>query len=77
MDTHGDAADLASYNYAHFDRHIAEGGEQEMTVAFREAFRAGQRAGDYPLHRLDDAARVRLSELWRSKPLVMEFGSFT
>lgn len=77
MDTHGDAADLASYNYAHFDQHIAEGGEQEMTVAFRETFRAGQRAGDFPLHSLDDAARVRLSELWRSKPLVMEFGSFT
>jgi hypothetical protein len=31
----GDAAhlgDLESYNYAHFDEHIAEGGEQEATA---------------------------------------------
>lgn len=27
--------------------------------------------------RLGDGALVSLSELWRSKPLVMEFGSFT
>lgn len=77
MASHADAADLAAYNYAHFDEHIAEGGEQEMTVAFRETYRAGQRAEDFSLHRLDDGANVRLSALWRSKPLVMEFGSFT
>ncbi|MDP8931448.1 MAG: hypothetical protein M3O70_23480 [Actinomycetota bacterium] len=77
MATQDDVADLAAYNYAHFDEHIAEGGEQEMTVAFRESYRAGQRAGDFSLHRLDDGASVRFSELWRAKPLVMEFGSFT
>lgn len=72
-----DVADLAKYNYARFDEHIAEGGEQEMEDAFRHTFRAGQRAADFPLRRLDDGARVRLSDLWRSKPLIMEFGSFT
>lgn len=77
VDTQDNPADLASYNYAHFDQHIAKGGEQEMAAAFRDTFRAGQRAGDFALQRLDDAARVRLSELWRSTPLVMEFGSFT
>jgi hypothetical protein len=42
-----------------------------------EPFRAGQRAGDFTLPRLGDGAQVRLSELWSSKPLVMELGSFT
>lgn len=69
--------DLVSYNYAHFDQHIAEHGEQEMTTAFRSSFRVGERAADFSLVRLDDDAQVTLSDLWRSKPLVMEFGSFT
>lgn len=72
-----DPVDLAKYNYARFDEHIAEGGEQEADAAFRRAFRAGERAADFSLQRLDDGAQVRLSDLWRSKPLVMEFGSFT
>ncbi len=69
--------DPGTYNYAHFDEHIAKGGEQEAAAAFRASFRAGQRAEDFTLPRLDDAAQVRLADLWRSKPLVMEFGSFT
>lgn len=72
-----DPVDLATYNYARFDEHIAEGGEQEAEAAFRQSFRAGQRAADLPLRRIDDGAQVRLADLWRSKPLVMEFGSFT
>jgi hypothetical protein len=69
-------AEQASYNYAHFDQHVAEGGHREAEAAFRASFRAGQRAADFTLPQLD-GAQVRLSELWRDKPLVMEFGSFT
>jgi hypothetical protein len=65
------------YNYERFDEHIADGGEQEAAAAFRASFRAGQRAADFTLLRLDDAAQVSLASLWKSKPLVMEFGSFT
>jgi hypothetical protein len=46
-------------------------------AAFWDAPRAGERAADFALLRLGDGVQVRLSQLWRSKPLVMEFGSFT
>lgn len=72
-----DATDLATYNYAHFDQHVLSGGHREDEAAFRASFRAGDQAADFALPRLDDGAPVRLSELWRDKPLVMEFGSFT
>src|SRR5262249_1333452 len=39
--------------------------------------RAGRWAPDFTLPWLGGGAGVRLSDLWRSKPLVMEFGSFT
>lgn len=72
-----DVADLAAYNYAHFDQHVLSGGHREDEAAFRVSFRAGEAAADFTVLRLDDGAPVRLSELWRDKPLVMEFGSFT
>jgi hypothetical protein len=65
------------YNYVYFDRHVAAGDDGRDEAAFRASFRAGEMAGDFTLVRLDDGARVNLSDLWRSKPLVMEFGSFT
>ncbi|MBA0124449.1 hypothetical protein H0B56_02715 [Haloechinothrix sp. YIM 98757] len=65
------------YNYPNFDQHIAEGGERHAEAAFRDAMGAGEQAKDYTLLRLEDGARVELSELWRARPLVMEFGSFT
>jgi len=46
-------------------------------AAFWGSPRAGQRAPDFTRPRLGEGAQVRLSDLWRSKPLVMEFGSFT
>jgi hypothetical protein len=67
---------MVEYNYAHFDEHIEH--EQDSTTAgFRQSLHVGERAADFALTRLDDGQQVRLSELWRSKPLVMEFGSFT
>lgn len=68
---------LGAYNYRHFDQHVARGGDLEDEVAFRASPHAGELAENSTLVRLDDAAQVRLDELWRSKPLVMEFGSFT
>lgn len=65
------------YNYAHFDEHVADGGDQAASESFRHAMRAGQRGVDFEVTRLDDEVPVRLSELWRAAPLVVEFGSFT
>jgi hypothetical protein len=65
------------YNYARFDGYVAAGGDIADEAAFWASPRAGQRAPDFTLPRLGDGAQVRLSDMWRSKPLVMEFGSFT
>jgi len=72
-----DVTDLVAYNYTYFDQHVAEGGHKKDEAAFRACFHAGEIAEDFTLPRLDDGAGVRLSALWKSKPLVMEFGSFT
>ncbi len=71
----GDGA--AAYNYARFDDYVAAGGDVADETAFWASPRAGQRAPDFTLPRLGDGAQIRLSDLWRSQPLVMEFGSFT
>ena len=67
----------AVYNYAHFDDYVADGGDVADESAFWASPRAGQRAPDFVVPRLGDGSGVRLSDLWRSRPLVMEFGSFT
>ena len=67
----------ASYNYPYFDDYVAGGGDIADGAAFWASPRAGERAADFTLARLGDEAQVGLSGLWRSKPLVMEFGSFT
>lgn len=71
-----DVTDLAAYNYEYFDQHVAEGGHEKDEAAFRAGFQAGEAAEDFSLPSLD-GDEVRLSHLWKSKPLVMEFGSFT
>jgi len=60
------------YNYAHF---LEVGGPE--FAAFPTFLRVGEAAPDGEVTRLDDRARVRLSEYWRSTPLVIEFGSVT
>ena len=72
-----DRDSMAAYNYPRFDEYVAAGGDVADEEAFRASARAGQRAPDFTLRRLGDGAGVRLSDLWRSRPLVMEFGSFT
>jgi hypothetical protein len=72
-----DRDSTAAYNYPHFDEYVAAGGDLADEDAFWASPRAGQRAPDFTLPRLGDGAGVRLPDLWRSRPLVMEFGSFT
>jgi hypothetical protein len=66
----------AGYNYARFDEYVAAGVDLADEEAFWASPRAGQRAPDFTLPRLDGTA-VQFSDRWRSRPLVMEFGSFT
>jgi hypothetical protein len=66
----------AAYNYPRFDAYVAAGGDMADEDAFRASPWAGQRAPDFTLPRLG-GADVSLSDLWRSRPPVMEFGSFT
>ena len=66
-----------SYNDPRFDDYVAAGGDVADEAGFWTSPRAGQRAPNFTLRRLGDDAGVGLSDLWRSKPLVMEFGSFT
>jgi hypothetical protein len=72
-----DRDSTAAYNYPRFDEYVAAGGDTADEAAFWASPRVGQRAPDFTLPRLGDDGSVRLSELWRSRPLVMEFGSFT
>ena len=73
----GQANGGAAYNYPRFDEYVAGGCDLADEDTFRASPWAGQRAPDFALPRLADGASVRLSDLWQSKPLVMEFGSFT
>lgn len=75
--TQADREPAAWYNYARFDDYVAAGGDLADEVAFWAAPRAGEPAADFTLPRLGDGAAIALSDLWRAKPLVMEFGSFT
>jgi hypothetical protein len=67
----------AAYNYPRFDEYVAAGGDLADEAAFWASPRAGQRVPDFTLPQLGDGADISLSGLWRSRPLVMEFGSFT
>ena len=67
---------VSSYNYEHFDAYVESGQDEREFSAFPNILHAGERAPDGELTTLD-GARVRLSELWRRRDLVLEFGSFT
>lgn len=69
-------SDVRAYNYTYFDRHVAAGGHERDEAAFRATFHAGEMAEDFTLPVLD-GDQLWLSALWKSKPLIMEFGSFT
>lgn len=64
------------YNYERFDVYVESRDDEREFGAFPNMLHAGERAPDGELALLDDD-RVRLSELWREKGVVLEFGSFT
>lgn len=61
------------YNYVDF----VMSREMPLFEAFRDRLHVGEKAPDFELTRLDDGAKVKLSEGWAEGPLVIEFGSFT
>jgi hypothetical protein len=72
-----DRGSVAGYNCPRFDEYGAAGGDRADEDALRAWPGAGRRAPDFTLPRLGGWTQVSLSGLWRSRPLVMEFGSFT
>lgn len=65
-----------AYNYDRFDEYVESGVDEREFGAFPDLLHAGERAPDGELT-LFDGDRVRLSELWSRRGVVLEFGSFT
>ncbi|HVI85497.1 MAG TPA: hypothetical protein VNA86_09280 [bacterium] len=62
-----------AYNYEHFPQDL----DAPLFAAFQNGLRVGTPAPDGEVTRLEDGARVFLSEYWRASPVVIEFGSIT
>lgn len=69
--------DQSTYNYARFDRYVEDGSEQREFRAFPDLLHAGEAAPEISGVLLDDGAALDLSEAWRQRTVVVEFGSFT
>lgn len=67
---------MGSYNYARFDAYVESADDEREFGSFPNRLHAGEGAPDGELMTLE-SERVRLSELWRGRGLVLEFGSFT
>ncbi len=67
---------MAGYNYEHFDLYIEGGAEAAEFGGFAKRLHARERAPDGDLLNLD-GPRVRLADLWETRGIVLEFGSFT
>lgn len=68
---------MSGYNYETFDEdYVVTGIEEREFAGFPNVLHAGERAPDGELTVLDGGP-VRLSELWRDRGVVLEFGSFT
>jgi len=67
---------VPAYNYEHFDAYVAAGEDEREFGAFPNALHAGEKAPDGELTLLG-GARLRLSDVWRRRGVVLEFGSFT
>lgn len=65
------------YNYERFDEYVASGTDSAEFHAFPNVLHAGDPAPDASLTLLNDGSEVKLSNLWASRNLVLEFGSFT
>ena len=67
---------MSAYNYEHFDAYVESGEDEREFGAFPNALHAGERPPDGELTVLGGES-IRLSDLWRRRGLVLEFGSFT
>lgn len=65
-----DHAEVEQYNY----RHFTEGADFD---GFRTVLPVGSPAPDFTAHDLESGRPVALSELWRGRDLLVEFGSLT
>lgn len=62
---------MSDYNYSTFTM------DDDEFAVFPTVNRAGTPAPDGELRDAADGSRVLLSDLWRRRPLVLEFGSIT
>lgn len=67
---------MSGYNYERFDEHVTCGDSGREFGLFPSMLHAGEYAPDGELTFLG-GERVRLSELWAERGVVLEFGSFT
>ena len=65
-----DPIDLETYNYAVFEGQ----GDYET---FPTSFQAGAEAPDFTATLLDTGEQVKLSDYWRERDVLIEFGSYT
>ncbi len=65
-----DSIDLTSYNYTTFE------GQGDFE-SFPLGPRVGSSAPDFPAVLLETGQEVRLSDYWRERDVLVEFGSFT
>jgi len=67
---------MIPYNYEQFDAYVETGLDGEEFGRFPNMLHAGEQAPDGELTALDGSHR-RLSDLWRRRGVMLEFGSFT
>ncbi len=67
---------MSAYNYERFDAYVESGEDEREFGSFPNMLHAGERAPDGEVMMLD-GDRTVLSELWRDRGVVLEFGSFT
>jgi len=65
-----DQRDIEVYNYSVFEG-------QEDFVGFRTLLQIGSWAPDFPATLLETGETVQLSDYWRERDVVIEFGSHT
>jgi len=67
---------MSAYNYERFDAYVESGLDEQEFGRFPNVLHAGEQAPDGELTALD-GSRVRLSERWQRRGVMLEFGSFT
>lgn len=68
--------EIETYNYAHFGE-SGDGAGGSNFLAFRTTLPVGSMAPDFTAILLSSAQSVRLSDFWRERDTLIEFGSVT